>query len=70
MFTCRSVSSLFQPSPKLTFTQSRPETILAFLELIQSKYGGVEQYLKQHAGFTDGDIAKFRENILIPAPTS
>jgi len=45
----------------------RQETILAFLELLQSKYGGVEQYLKQHAGFTDGDIAKFRENILIPS---
>ncbi|KAK2466023.1 hypothetical protein APHAL10511_001665 [Amanita phalloides] len=45
----------------------RPETMSAFLELLDSKYGGVEQYLRQYVGFSDEDIAKVRDNILIPA---
>ena len=42
----------------------RRETMLAFLNLLQEKYGGVRQYLKHHLGLTDEDIATIRSNIL------
>ncbi|TFK64054.1 hypothetical protein BDN72DRAFT_872181 [Pluteus cervinus] len=42
----------------------RRETMLAFLNLLQEKYGGVHQYLKQNLGLTDEDIATIRSNIL------
>jgi len=41
--------------------------MIAFLDLLDTKYGGIEQYLKGFVGFSDVDIAKVRENILIPA---
>ncbi|KAF8622112.1 hypothetical protein AX15_007247 [Amanita polypyramis BW_CC] len=43
------------------------ETMMAFLDLLDNKYGGVEKYVKQFIGFSDADIARVRENILIPA---
>ncbi|KAM6496098.1 Protein-tyrosine phosphatase-like protein [Amanita muscaria] len=45
----------------------RSETMIAFLDLLDTKYGGIGQYLKSFVGFSDVDIAKVRENILIPA---
>ncbi|PFH51324.1 hypothetical protein AMATHDRAFT_142937 [Amanita thiersii Skay4041] len=43
----------------------RPETMLAFLKLIDGKYHGVEQYVKDFVKLSDEDIATIRENILI-----
>ncbi|MCJ1270449.1 hypothetical protein MMC22_010346 [Lobaria immixta] len=37
--------------------------MLASLEMIKSKYGGAEGYLKQKCGFTDHDIQKIRANV-------
>jgi len=50
----------------LNMFTSRPETMLAFLQLLQEKYGGVEEYLKRHAQLTDEDIATIRRNLLVP----
>ncbi|KAF9455935.1 protein-tyrosine phosphatase-like protein [Collybia nuda] len=43
----------------------RHETMLAFLTLLQDKYGGVESYVKKHLEFSDGDIEAIRKNILV-----
>ncbi|KAF8639798.1 hypothetical protein AX17_001057 [Amanita inopinata Kibby_2008] len=45
----------------------RRETMMAFLDLLDSKYGGVECYVKCFVGLSDADIAKIRENLFIPA---
>lgn len=37
--------------------------MLASLEMIKSKYGGAEGYLKKKCGFNDHDIQKIRMNI-------
>ncbi|THH29670.1 hypothetical protein EUX98_g4526 [Antrodiella citrinella] len=54
----------------LNMFTSRPETMLAFLQLVQEKYGGAEGYLKQHAQLTDEDITTIRRNILVPTESS
>ncbi|KAI0776215.1 protein-tyrosine phosphatase-like protein [Trametes elegans] len=52
----------------LNMFSSRAETMLAFLHLLEDRYGGVEAYLKNYVGLTDNDIAAIRKNFLIPAP--
>ncbi|KIY49482.1 hypothetical protein FISHEDRAFT_41583 [Fistulina hepatica ATCC 64428] len=42
----------------------RRENILALLDTLDSRYGGVETYLQQHVGLSPEDITKIRENIL------
>jgi len=41
------------------------ETMLAFLLMLQEKYGGVENYLKEYSGLSDEDIEEIRTNLLI-----
>ncbi|KZT05648.1 uncharacterized protein LAESUDRAFT_726936 [Laetiporus sulphureus 93-53] len=50
----------------LNMLTSRSETMLSFLELLQKRYGGIENYLKQHAQLSDEDIDTVRNNLLIP----
>ncbi|KAJ7068614.1 protein-tyrosine phosphatase-like protein [Mycena amicta] len=45
----------------------RHETMTAFLDMLESKYSGVEEYVKRFLGFTDADIATIRSNILVSA---
>jgi len=45
---------------------SRFETMQTFLSLLETKYGGVEAYIKQYTGLTDGDIVSIRNNLLVP----
>ncbi|KAI0660756.1 protein-tyrosine phosphatase-like protein [Cubamyces menziesii] len=52
----------------LNMFSSRAETMLAFLRMLEDRYGGVEQYLKNVVGLTDDDIATIRRNFLVPAP--
>jgi len=48
----------------------RPETMLAFLLLLEEKYGGVEEYLRSVVRLTDEDISIVRSNILVaPRPS-
>ena len=42
--------------------------MLAFLSLLDEKYGGVEGYLKSVTQLTDEDISTIRSNILSPRP--
>lgn len=43
--------------------------MLAFLSLLEEKYGGVEGYLKGVVQLTDEDISAIRSNILTPRPS-
>lgn len=42
----------------------RASSMMATLQMIQSKYQGAENYLKQQCGFSDEDIHIIRSNIL------
>jgi hypothetical protein len=39
--------------------------MMAFLSLLQEKYGGVEAYCKNYLGLSDDDILKIQDNILV-----
>ena len=45
--------------------ESSPETMLAFLDLLETKYGGVEEYAKQYAHLSETDISTIRANLLV-----
>jgi len=51
----------------LNMFTSQPEVMLAFLNLLQEKYGGVEQYLKHYAQLSDEDVVIIRQNLLSPS---
>lgn len=38
--------------------------MFAFLQMLQEKYGGVRQYLKQYLDLSDVDIDVIRRNII------
>ncbi|PPQ78212.1 hypothetical protein CVT25_015531 [Psilocybe cyanescens] len=44
----------------------RHETMQAFLQHFDEKYGGAVAYLKNYVGFSDEEISTIRRNILIP----
>ncbi|KAG6886381.1 hypothetical protein C0995_008266 [Termitomyces sp. Mi166 len=46
-------------------SSAKAETMIAVLLMIRQKFGGVEGYLKTHAGLTDEDLATIRANMLI-----
>ncbi|KAH9850816.1 protein-tyrosine phosphatase-like protein [Lenzites betulinus] len=52
----------------LNMFSSRAETMIAFLQMLQERYGGVEEYIRKIVGLSDEDIAAIRKNFLVPAP--
>ncbi|KAL5511143.1 hypothetical protein ACEPAH_4358 [Sanghuangporus vaninii] len=48
---------------------AKQETMLATLELIRSKYGSAEGYIRARTSLTDADIERIRQNLLL-APNS
>ncbi|KAH9910789.1 protein-tyrosine phosphatase-like protein [Epithele typhae] len=50
----------------LSLGSAHPETMSAILDVLQTKYGGAEGYVKQHTSLTDADIARIRKNMLVP----
>ncbi|CDO73781.1 hypothetical protein BN946_scf185015.g109 [Trametes cinnabarina] len=54
----------------LNMFSSRAETMIAFLKLLDERYGGVEGYVKNVVRLTDDDIANIRKNFIVPAPQS
>ncbi|KAJ3894185.1 hypothetical protein GG344DRAFT_63171 [Lentinula edodes] len=43
----------------------REETMLAFLDLLDTKYGGVEEYIRNYTHLSESDIAVIRNNMLV-----
>ncbi|KAG2033638.1 protein-tyrosine phosphatase-like protein [Suillus americanus] len=46
---------------------SRYETMRAFFNLLEEKYGGVETYVKTYTELTDEDLKTIRSNLVAPA---
>ncbi|KIM46439.1 hypothetical protein M413DRAFT_17086 [Hebeloma cylindrosporum] len=44
----------------------RHETMQAFLEHFDEKYGGVDEYVRRYVGLSDEEIAIIKRNLLIP----
>lgn len=42
--------------------------MIDFLQLLEKKYGGVEEYLRKYIELADDDISTIRRNILVPKP--
>lgn len=40
---------------------------MAFIELLESKYGGAEAFLKSLVELSDEEISLMKENLLVPA---
>ena len=40
---------------------------MAFLGLLEEKYGGVENYVKYNLGFSADDVTTIRRNVLLGA---
>jgi len=38
--------------------------MIAFCNLLEEKYGGVETYVKSHTGLTDEDLRVIRSNLV------
>jgi len=53
----------------LNMFSCRPDTMLAFLSLLEEKYCGAEKYLKDVVQLTDEDISIVKSNILAPRPS-
>ncbi|TCD64550.1 hypothetical protein EIP91_003988 [Steccherinum ochraceum] len=46
--------------------KSSPESMRDFLEILRSsEYGGVEEYLRKHAGLSDEDFSQIRQNATV-----
>ncbi|KAI0751035.1 protein-tyrosine phosphatase-like protein [Daedaleopsis nitida] len=54
----------------LNMLSSRSETMIAFLRMLNERYGGVEKYLQTVVGLTDEDITTIRTNFRVPRPDS
>lgn len=39
--------------------------MIAFFNLLEEKYGGVEAYIKSHTGLTDEDLKTIRSNLIV-----
>jgi hypothetical protein len=40
--------------------------MIAFFDLLEEKYGGVETYVKTYTGLTDEDLRIIRSNLVVP----
>lgn len=69
MFSCRCVTIaltyLMNSLSHISLSLVRRETMVAFLSILQDRYGGVEEYIKHHLGMSEHDIAIIRNNLLI-----
>ncbi|KAH9943222.1 protein-tyrosine phosphatase-like protein [Epithele typhae] len=54
----------------MNMLSSRPETMVAFLQMLRDRYGGVEVYLRNTVGLTDEDVATIRRNLTTPLSRS
>jgi len=52
-------------SAALNMLSSRHETMLAFMKMLEERYGGAEGYVKQYCGLDDSDLQTIRQNMTI-----
>jgi hypothetical protein len=63
MFQCRYDTCVSRCYPELTVLY-RVETMIAFLHLLDERYGGENKYLMSHVGLSEEDLAMIRRNII------
>ncbi|KAJ6631341.1 protein-tyrosine phosphatase-like protein [Mycena sp. CBHHK59/15] len=51
----------------LNMSSSRPETMIATLNMIREKYGGAEGYVTSHTTLTEQDLVTLRQNLTVKA---
>jgi len=56
------------PTAAHNMLSSREETMQAFLQMLDERYGGVKEYVRCACGLSDQDIAIIRKNLLSPRP--
>lgn len=44
--------------------ERRPESMIGFLEIVRSEYGGVEAYMMNTLGFTKQELEAIRSHIV------
>jgi len=54
----------------LNMFSCRDSTMLAFLDLLDTKYSGVEEYIKRFCELNSEDIITIRHNLLVPTADS
>jgi hypothetical protein len=63
MFQCRYDTCVSRCYPELTVLY-RAETMIAFLHLLDERYGGENKYLMSHVGLSEEDLAMIRKNVI------
>lgn len=67
MFTSRYQNLILRHDLPVTQVFSRrSETMLAFLHLIEERYGGVTEYLRKYVHLSEEDIHIIKQNMLLP----
>ena len=56
--------------PRIDIRFRRHETMIAFLQMLQVRYGGVEAYMRNVVGLSVDDIATIKRNFLSPISRS
>ncbi|KAI0321984.1 protein-tyrosine phosphatase-like protein [Amylostereum chailletii] len=56
------------PEAALNLLSSRHEVMIAFLKVVEERYGGAENYAKQFCDLTDGDLTTIRDHLVVFKP--
>lgn len=56
-----SDTSRSTPTQAMSFSH---ETMLAFMQMLEERYGGAEAYVKKYCGLTDEDLQAIRSNFV------
>ncbi|KAG6249737.1 hypothetical protein E4U24_002011 [Claviceps purpurea] len=63
-------SAVADESGAIRMLSSRPECMLATLQVIREEYGGVEEYVRTHCKLSQDDIEQIRTNFIVEVPPS
>ncbi|KAG6044032.1 hypothetical protein E4U33_001587 [Claviceps sp. LM78 group G4] len=63
-------SAVADESGAMRMLSSRPESMLATLQIIREEYGGVEEYVRTHCKLSQDDIEQIRTNFIVEVPPS
>ncbi|KAG5931941.1 hypothetical protein E4U60_005665 [Claviceps pazoutovae] len=63
-------SAVADESGAIRMLSSRPESMLATLQIIREEYGGVEEYVRTHCKLSQDDIEQIRTNFIVEVPPS
>ncbi|EGN95701.1 hypothetical protein SERLA73DRAFT_186882 [Serpula lacrymans var. lacrymans S7.3] len=65
-FEARNQAYIDHPKGLRVFLSAIPEAMTAVLQCIREVFGGAENYAKEHMKLTSEDLARIRQNLLLP----